>query len=161
VTKLPGVLPGGQKLYWIPDAHYDEGFFAPGGHGAVGWQIPQPWVIDAKGATMRLDDLLDGRWAVLHTGALPAGVQEWAELGVPVIRLAGPHDVHVADDVRDSGGVLTDWLLKKKATALVVRPDGFVYAATNSGEPSPAPPAGFTGTTAPAPIRPIRNGVTA
>ena len=67
LTKLPGVLPGGQKLWWIPDAHYQKGFFT-GGHRAVGWQIPQPWVIDAKGATVRLDDVLEGRWALLHTG---------------------------------------------------------------------------------------------
>ena len=35
---------------------------------AVGWLIPQPQVIDEKGDTARLDDVIGGRWTVLHTG---------------------------------------------------------------------------------------------
>ena len=51
------------KMTWIPDARYDDGFFATARHRAVGWQIPQPWVIDDTGATVRLDDVLGGQWA--------------------------------------------------------------------------------------------------
>ena len=49
LTRLPGVLAGGQKLIWIPAAHYPDGFFTPDAHAAVGWQLPQPWVTDATG----------------------------------------------------------------------------------------------------------------
>ncbi|MBV8293158.1 MAG: FAD-dependent monooxygenase, partial [Mycobacterium sp.] len=56
LTRVPGADDRLQKITWIPDARYREGFFAAGGHRAVGWQIPQPWVKDANGARVRLDD---------------------------------------------------------------------------------------------------------
>jgi 3-(3-hydroxy-phenyl)propionate hydroxylase len=137
LTRLPGVDAALVKMTWIPDARYDEGFFAAGDHRAVGWQIPQPWVMDTSGATVRLDDVLGGQWTILHIGAPPAGVQAWTELGVPTIRITEP--------------TLIGWLQRKKAAAVVVRPDGFIYAASQSGQPLPAPPA----------ITPIRTGVRA
>ena len=83
---------------------------------------------DDTGATVRLDDLLGGRWAILHTGALPAGTHAWTELGVPAIRIIEP--------------TLVRWLRRKKATAVVVRPDGFIYAASQSGQLLRARPPG-------------------
>jgi 3-(3-hydroxy-phenyl)propionate hydroxylase len=126
LTRVPGVHAGLLKLTWIPDARYDEGFFG-GDHRAVGWQIPQPWVTDTNGAKVRLDDVLHGQWVLLHTGAPPAGAQAWAELGVPLVHVAEPS--------------LIRWLHRKKATAVVLRPDGFIYAASQPGRPLPAPPA--------------------
>jgi 3-(3-hydroxy-phenyl)propionate hydroxylase len=148
ITKLPGVLAGGQKLWWIPDAHYTTGFFAGPArrlprrrkHDAVGWQIPQPWVIDAAGDTVRLDDALGLHWAVLHIGAVPAGAHAWSVLGVPSIQ--------IGSDIRDHTGALTAWLHSKNATAVVVRPDKFVYAAADSGHSLPMPPSGLAGTAA-------------
>jgi 3-(3-hydroxy-phenyl)propionate hydroxylase len=96
----------------------------------------------------------------VHTGAPPAGVCAWEQLGVNVIRLAGPQD-QITGGVRDSGGTLIGWMAKKKAAALLVRPDGFVYAATDAGKSLPAPPAGLIGTTAPLSVAPIGNGVRA
>jgi len=125
------------KMMWIPDARYEEGFFATENHPAVGWQIPQPWVADGTGAIVGLDDVLDGQWAILHTGEPPAGEQAWTELGIPTIRITEP--------------TLIRWLQRKKAAAVVVRPDGFIYAASQSGQPLPAPPA----------ITSIRTGVPA
>jgi 3-(3-hydroxy-phenyl)propionate hydroxylase len=118
-------------------------------------------VIDAKGVSVRLDDVLDGRWTVLHTGPLPVGAQAWADVGAQSIRLSGSYDATIGDGVRDSGATLIAWMTRKKSTALVVRPDGFVYAAAAVGQPLPVPPAGFTGTTALEPLTPIQNGVTA
>ncbi|MCV7030241.1 bifunctional 3-(3-hydroxy-phenyl)propionate/3-hydroxycinnamic acid hydroxylase [Mycobacterium sherrisii] len=137
ITKLPGVLDEGQKLFWIPDAHYGEGFFADSSHKAIGWLIPQPWVTDSAGATQRLDDVLGGGWALLHTAATPPGARAWIRLGVPAF--------HIPHDVRDRESTLIRWLSDKKATSIVVRPDGFVYAAAAFGRPLPPPPAGFTG----------------
>ena len=76
---------------------------------------------DDTGATVRLDDLLGGQWAILHTGVLPTGTHAWTELGVQAIRIVEP--------------TLVRWLRRKKASAVVVRPDGFIYAASESGQP--------------------------
>jgi 3-(3-hydroxy-phenyl)propionate hydroxylase len=130
-----------QRLTWIPDARYREGFFAADGHRAVGWQIPQPWVTDHDGARVRLDDVLGGRWAILHIGAPPSGARAWTELGVPTIRVSEPE--------------LIRWLRRRKAVAAVLRPDGFVYAAAGSGQPLPPPPPGHTLSI------PVKSGATA
>jgi 3-(3-hydroxy-phenyl)propionate hydroxylase len=153
LSRVPGSTSVYQKLLWIPDARYKEGFFAEGGHGAVGWQIPQPWVIDTKGAKVRLDDVLGGRWTILYTGSPPAGSQAWAEFGVPVIALAGAQAASDTDVIRGNDDTLIRWLRRKKAAALVLRPDGFIYAATDSEQPLPAPPAGLTGNATAAPTR--------
>jgi 3-(3-hydroxy-phenyl)propionate hydroxylase len=134
LTRLPGIDARVQRLTWIPDARYREGFFAAGSHRAVGWQIPQPWVTDANDARVRLDDVLGGQWAIVHIGPPPDGTRAWAELGVPTIQVGEPE--------------LIGWLRQKKATAAVLRPDGFIYAATESGQHLPPPPAGYIFSTA-------------
>jgi 3-(3-hydroxy-phenyl)propionate hydroxylase len=139
LTRLRGLDARLQKLTWIPDARYREGFFTTDRRRAVGWQIPQPWVTDATGATVRLDDVVGGNWAIVHTGESPAGAQAWTELGVPMIRIDEP--------------TLVCWMRRRKADAVVLRPDGFVYAATESGRPLPPPPAGVTGNAVSAPIQ--------
>jgi 3-(3-hydroxy-phenyl)propionate hydroxylase len=100
-------------------------------------------VTDAKGAAIRLDDVLGGQWTILHIGAQPTGAQAWTELGVPAIRISEP--------------TLVRWLRHKNASAVVLRPDGFIYAATESGHTLAPPPAGFT---ADAAAR-VRTGATA
>jgi 3-(3-hydroxy-phenyl)propionate hydroxylase len=146
LTRLPGVLASGQKLIWIPDARYPEGFFARGSD-AAGWQPPQPWVASDAGGKQRLDDAIGGRWAVLHSGAMPAGAERWTRLG--------------AFPLAVTDGALTQWMRAKNAAAIVVRPDGFIYAAASAGRPLPPPPAGFTELYSPAPATPIRTGVSA
>lgn len=143
LTKLPGVLTGGQKLCWIPDARYDDGFFAPTKNKAVGWLIPQPWVTDHLGTRARLDDLIGGQWAILHTGTTaPPGAASWQALGSPVLRLT---DAVIAGSepgtISDRDGTLLRWLSDKGATAVIVRPDGFIYGAAGAGQSLPAPPA--------------------
>lgn len=127
LTRIPGANAAGQKFWWIPDAHYDDGFLA-GGHPAVGWQIPQPTVDGVP-----LDDLLGGRWTLLHTGAVPVGAAAWTAAGASALQMTEPG--------------LVRWLADHKADAVVLRPDGFIYAATSSGQRLPAPPAGLNLTT--------------
>ncbi|HEX7827091.1 MAG TPA: FAD-dependent monooxygenase, partial [Mycobacterium sp.] len=142
ITRLPGAIALFQRLAWIPLAHYEDGYFAEQRDRAVGWQVPQPWVIDSNGAAQRLDDVLDGRWTVLSTtGELPAGAREWLDRGASHVRLLEPGAGPQADGIRDCGGVLTQWMRDKRATAVVLRPDGFVYAATDGTTPLPGPPA--------------------
>jgi 3-(3-hydroxy-phenyl)propionate hydroxylase len=159
LTRLPGVLAGGQKLIWIPAARYPAGFFATDAHAAVGWQLPQPWVTDATGERLRLDDVLGGRWVVLHLGTAPGGADQWERLGALSVAIASRGSQPPAGAVCDVDGALTRWLRGKKAAAVVLRPDGFIFAAAASGRPLPAPPAGSTGLSAPIPATPIRTGV--
>jgi 3-(3-hydroxy-phenyl)propionate hydroxylase len=159
LTRLPGVLAAGQKLIWIPDARYPAGFFASDAHAAVGWQPPQPWVTDASGEKLRLDDVIGGHWAVLYFGPAPVGMERWERLGA--VSLAVTDHGPAAGAVCDDDGTLTRWLRSKKAAAVIVRPDGFIYAAAVSGRALPAPPGGFTELSPPVPATPIRNGVPA
>lgn len=142
--KLPGANQVLSKRLWTPQARYRSGFFAPGFTAAIGWQIPQPWVLDEHGRALRLDDVLDSRWTVLYTGARPKGTQAWAAIGVETVRLAGPGQVLSAEHLLDSGGTLAAWLARKKAVAVVVRPDGFIYTACAADQALPPPPAGIS-----------------
>ena len=153
LTRLPGVLKVGQSLIWIPPAHYPDGCFAPHAHAAVGWQLPQPWVTDAAGRKVRLDDVPGGGWAILHVGAAPVGADQWVRRGA--VSLAVTNGAPAAAAIRDDDGTLTRWLQSKKAAAVVVRPDGFVFAAAASGHPLPAPPHGLVDLTPPSPATPI------
>ncbi|MDR3663890.1 MAG: bifunctional 3-(3-hydroxy-phenyl)propionate/3-hydroxycinnamic acid hydroxylase [Mycobacterium sp.] len=147
-TKIPGALTFLQKKCWIPDARYGTGFFTasarrwPGlGKGdAAGWQIPQPWVTDSTtGDIVRLDDLLDRQWTLLHLGAAPGGSRAWSARGV--------RSIVIGADLRDHTGALTAWLGSKKAAAVVVRPDGFIYTAVDVGQVLPPPPMGLSPST--------------
>jgi len=124
VNRIPGVAARLEKHMWIPDARYRSGFLGAGSRSVVGWQIPQPWV-NRHGTRVRLDDVIGGGWAILHVGALPAGADAWTELGARAVAVTEP--------------TLVGWLRRRNATAVVVRPDGFVYTAADFGEPLPPP----------------------
>lgn len=128
ILRIPAVSNRLDRYTWLPDARYKHGFLATATQRAVGWQIPQPWVTNGEGARVRLDDVIARRWAILHIDAPPSGADAWA--GVPTIQIVEPS--------------LIRWLRGKKATAVVVRPDGFIYAAAESGQRLPPPPAGYT-----------------
>jgi 3-(3-hydroxy-phenyl)propionate hydroxylase len=153
LTRVPGVLAAGQKLIWVPNARYRDGFLAADTHAAVGWHLPQPWVTTAVGKKLRLDDALGGGWAVVHVGARPVGADPWERVGARLLAVTAGQPA--AGAIRDDDGALTRWLRHKKAAAVVVRPDGFVYAAAAAGGPLPAPPRGLTDLTPPIPATPI------
>ena len=130
ILRVPAVSARLDKFTWIPDARYRRGFLSCVGHRAVGWQVPQPWVTDSDGARVRFDELLGGQWAIVHVGPAPRGSQAWADLGVPTIPIVE--------------STLIRWLLRRRAAAAVLRPDGFIYAAAKSGQPLPHPPTGYS-----------------
>ena len=145
LMRMPRLARRMQKLMWIPFPRYRDGFLATG-HRAAGWQIPQPRVIAPNGATVPLDNVLRNRWALLHIGerrraAVPG--KRWvcrrSELP-PGVRFP-------ADSIRDAEGTLMRWLKQRNATAVVLRPDGFIYAAAKSGKQLPPPPTGFSSRT--------------
>jgi 3-(3-hydroxy-phenyl)propionate hydroxylase len=142
LTRIPGVLEAGRALIWLPDARYRKGLLALDAHAATGWQLPQPWVTDATGRKLLLDEVVGGRWAVLHFGARPDGLQAWERLGAVSMSMTKYRPF--AGAIWDHDGELARWLDDKNAAAVVLRPDGFIYAAAAAGQRLPAPPAGFT-----------------
>lgn len=157
LMRLPAAMARLQKLLWIPHARYVGGFLATG-HRAAGWQVPQPWVVDLKGEIVRLDDVLGGQWTLLYTAEPPAGSQAWTDFGVLTVRLTGSNSGPHLGAIVDCDGSLLRWLQRKNAAAVVLRPDGFIYGAAQSGRSLPPPPAGYTGNIQP---HPIRTGATA
>ncbi|CAN5318749.1 bifunctional 3-(3-hydroxy-phenyl)propionate/3-hydroxycinnamic acid hydroxylase [soil metagenome] len=139
LMKVPHLPTKLHATMWIPEARYRDGYFVGGGP-ASGCQLPQPWLIDEKGAGVRLDDALHGQWTLLHLGVAPPGNQAWAALGVNIIRLNGPEGYPAPDTLVDGGHSLVDWFSSKGAEAVVVRPDGFVYAGAGPRQLLPAPP---------------------
>ncbi|GAB3163286.1 bifunctional 3-(3-hydroxy-phenyl)propionate/3-hydroxycinnamic acid hydroxylase [Amycolatopsis stemonae] len=138
---------------WVPQCHYRKGFLTPSGRRqAAGWKIPQPVVLEETGKTQLLDDVIAGRWVVLHLDPAPIA-PEWH--GIPCLAVLPAGSAPRSDAVVDSTGALTAWMARTKATALVLRPDSIVYAAASSEQSLPPPPPGLRPTKpAPSPQRP-------
>ncbi|MFC9362963.1 bifunctional 3-(3-hydroxy-phenyl)propionate/3-hydroxycinnamic acid hydroxylase [Rhodococcus sp. NPDC057014] len=148
--KVPGFPEWLRDSRWIPDARYPAGFLANSANTAVGWQIPQPWVLDEEGNRERLDDVIGGQWAIVHLG--PAREwRPWRTVGVPLIEVKPAGAPPGPNAVVDTDGLLIDWMRKKGVTALALRPDAFVYAAEVPRDPLPPPPAGLTVSSRPRP----------
>ncbi|MFG1666955.1 bifunctional 3-(3-hydroxy-phenyl)propionate/3-hydroxycinnamic acid hydroxylase [Streptomyces sp. Y7] len=152
VPSLGGRL---QDSQWIPVARYSDGFLArprarprtaASRTTAPGHQIPQPRVTAPDGTRVRLDDVLGGRWLLLHT-APPTPQPAWERCGVPSLTVLPAGSSPAEGAVVDSDDVLRVWMTRHRAATLALRPDAYVYAAAPDGAPLPPPPAGF----APAP----------
>ncbi|EME67057.1 FAD-binding monooxygenase [Rhodococcus ruber BKS 20-38] len=148
--RLPGFPEWLTAHRWIPDARYVQGLLAtpkPAESSAVGWLIPQPWVLDEKGERERLDDVLGGRWTILHLGSADPW-PGWRTVGVPAIRIAPAASTPTADTIVDLDGTLTRWMHAKGATVLALRPDSVVYAAAGPDTHLAPPPPGMKATPA-------------
>ena len=87
----------------------------------AGRPLPQPRVRTRDGREGLLDDVLGGGWAVLTTRP----VADAERLGLPR---------HVLGrDLVDLDGSLERWLRRRRASVVVVRPDGYVFAAGGPG----------------------------
>ncbi|MGW1213837.1 bifunctional 3-(3-hydroxy-phenyl)propionate/3-hydroxycinnamic acid hydroxylase [Streptomyces sp. NPDC002499] len=142
--RVPGFGDRLQDSQWIPVARYAAGFQARPRTKASGSQIPQPWVTAPDGTRVRLDDVLAGRWLLLHARTATAQPR-W---NIPALTVTPAGSRPAEGTVVDSDGVLLPWLTEHRATVLALRPDGYVYAAAPAGAQLPPPPAGFT----PAPL---------
>ena len=149
--KVPGFDAWLRNNRWLPHAHYRAGLLAHNGNAATGWLIPQPWVINEKGDQVRFDDAVGGSWSVLYTGN-EAPSRDWPSVGVRILRIAPPGSSPGPDRIVDRDGTMLRWLKGKKAAAIALRPDGFVYCAAGDDQPLPPPPAGFQ-----APALPVKD----
>ncbi|WP_200303900.1 bifunctional 3-(3-hydroxy-phenyl)propionate/3-hydroxycinnamic acid hydroxylase, partial [Streptomyces adelaidensis] len=142
LCRVPGFAEWVQDSNWIPVAHYADGLQARPRAKASGHQIPQPWVTGPDGERVRLDDLLGGRWLLLHAGA-PRPQPAWDRAGVPSLTVTPAGSRPAEGTVVDSDGVLRAWLTGHRAATVALRPDGYVYAAAAVGGQLPPPPEGF------------------
>ncbi len=128
-----------QTIRWLPPAHYGSGLLARNGNPAVGWLIPQPWVVDAKRDRVRFDDVVGGTWTVVHTGT-DTSAQAWRSAGVPVIGIAAPGSAPGADRIVDCDGTLTRWLHDKKTSIVALRAPRPAFCLRRRNYRQTAPP---------------------
>jgi 3-(3-hydroxy-phenyl)propionate hydroxylase len=129
-----------QEAGWFPDTVYRRGLLSrvvPG--PAVGRQLPQPWVRTGNGERIRLDDVLAGGWALLHTGTA-AQWPAWTADRAARLRVLPVGSNPAPGTIVDTDDVLIPWMRRHRATVLAVRPDAVVYAAATDGADLPAPP---------------------
>ncbi|MFD5093699.1 bifunctional 3-(3-hydroxy-phenyl)propionate/3-hydroxycinnamic acid hydroxylase [Amycolatopsis thailandensis] len=146
LARLPLIRRALVKLAWLPEARYPRGFFGDG-TSAIGRKLPQPWVLDGNGARRRLDDVLAGRWTVLHTSAVVPATG-WTAAGAAGLTVLPPGTRPRSGAVVDVDGTLLAWLRTHRSRSLAVRPDSFVYAAAGTATELGPPPAGLRSVTA-------------
>ncbi|MEV5900929.1 bifunctional 3-(3-hydroxy-phenyl)propionate/3-hydroxycinnamic acid hydroxylase [Streptomyces sp. NPDC052127] len=154
LDRIPGFSSWMQDSNWIPVAHYDAGLQAGPRTKASGHQVPQPRVTGPDGTRLRLDDVLAGRWLLLHARTA-APQPDWDRLGVPSLAVTPAGSQPAEGTLVDSDGVLLAWMSARRAATLALRPDAYVYAAAPAGAPLSPPPSGFTPSAAPRPTRTI------
>ncbi|CAM2917117.1 bifunctional 3-(3-hydroxy-phenyl)propionate/3-hydroxycinnamic acid hydroxylase [Skermania piniformis] len=144
--RILNVLPVVGKRFkdgnWVPEAHYPDGFFDTDKAGATGWKTIQPWVLDSEGTRRRLDDVLGSQWTVLYR-TRTGGIDAWTKAGAQLVQLVPGGSNPESDRIVDIDNTLIKWMKTKGATAIAIRPDGFVYSAAGDGSPLPPPPAGL------------------
>jgi 3-(3-hydroxy-phenyl)propionate hydroxylase len=102
-------------------------------HALPGTLCPQPFV-RVDGEVRRLDDALGNGFALIVAGPVDPGLRERARaLGAVTVRLAGPGSGLVLTD----DGTLAAWLRRGRATAVLLRPDRVVMAASATGTAGP------------------------
>lgn len=138
LNRLPTVANSVQVMLWVPAARYAQGFRAGTGHAAEGHKPPQPWLATPAGDRIRLDDAAGPSWAVVHLGPEPAEAVAWREAGATVIGIS-TESGHDGRHFTDIDGSLVAWMRGRRARAIVLRPDRFVYAAARAGELLPGP----------------------
>ena len=137
ITRLPGVVAWRQKITWIPDARYADGFFAsaqPRGRRVA----DSATVGHRRQRRRRLASTTSSaaQWTVLHTGAPPAGatLDGWtcARLAVPRRPDAGA--------IRDNDGTLIRGCGARRQQPWCCVPTDSSMPQPNPGHPLPAPP---------------------
>jgi 3-(3-hydroxy-phenyl)propionate hydroxylase len=117
---IPGLVAG--MLSEINSAHAERG--AP---------MPQPRVRVAGGVSALLDDVLGAGFALLYTGepASGADLRWFASMGWPSMLVAAdqsePRCAQADWVIEDSLGTLAEWFKENDVSAVLIRPDRYVY----------------------------------
>lgn len=121
LTECDGVVQDTPRQALMPGL--DAGWLSQRYTSGRGAMFPQPWIVDRLGGMQRLDDELGYGWRLVIADAslpLPAPRHRLA-----VLRLGrGGH--------RERDGVLQAWMNNHSCSAVVVRPDHYVFGAASS-----------------------------
>lgn len=127
-----GAVPTERQAF-VPDLRH--GLIEAGAAGA-GSLFVQPVIETEDGALARLDDVIGPDFLILSTdpAALaldPALAAQWRAIGGRRL-LVGDAPAPAADiaNLRETDGLIAGWLRRMEASAVLVRPDRYVYGAT-------------------------------
>ncbi|HEY1703856.1 MAG TPA: bifunctional 3-(3-hydroxy-phenyl)propionate/3-hydroxycinnamic acid hydroxylase [Trebonia sp.] len=160
--KIPGARDYILQMKYKPMPRYVNGVVVPYEGAAkdvpLGRMFPQPWVENADGARVLLDDVLGSSFALLGLHVDPASelsaeaAQWWRDLGARSVQVLAPRGAPgpepggrrkrpeppgdgwraVAEDV---DGAFRDWLLRRPGdNVIVLRPDRYVAAVCPLGD---------------------------
>ncbi|NBD09177.1 bifunctional 3-(3-hydroxy-phenyl)propionate/3-hydroxycinnamic acid hydroxylase MhpA [Corallococcus silvisoli] len=140
---MPVTGPFIREYKMKPNLFHAEGFLFGGKRGkskqaAEGAYFPQPRVEHGEEGERPLDDVIGHRFAVLTRPGAPADVQQAAktmaeEIGGVWLSVApaARSGAGRSGEVVDLDGKLGAWFAQHAADVVVLRPDRYVYAATN------------------------------
>jgi 3-(3-hydroxy-phenyl)propionate hydroxylase len=138
VMRVPPLGAYFRETKWFPATVYRRGLLnRANGSRAVGWQLPQPWVCTDSGERARLDDVLAGRWTLLHNGPA-ASWPTWPTDRAARLQVTPAGSPPALGTIVDADDVLIPWMRRHRATVLAVRPDAIVFTA--AGDELPPPP---------------------
>jgi 3-(3-hydroxy-phenyl)propionate hydroxylase len=101
----------------------------------VGTVFPQPWVLFNE-VRCRMDDVVDGFRLFLSRECTPteADVGRGKDLGVAVVRTGHGSAIPGAIAIEEEAGMISGWLQRHEASAVLVRPDHVVFALAQGSE---------------------------
>ncbi|RYZ38335.1 MAG: bifunctional 3-(3-hydroxy-phenyl)propionate/3-hydroxycinnamic acid hydroxylase [Myxococcaceae bacterium] len=141
--RMPVTGPFIREYKMKPNLFHAEGFLFGGKRGKAktageGAYFPQPRVEHGEEGERPLDDVIGQRFAVLTRPGAPADVQQAAKaLAEDIgglwlsVAPAARSGAGRAGEVVDLEGKLGEWFAQHAADLVVIRPDRYVYAATN------------------------------
>ena len=129
LTRVPVLAARLERMTWIPDARYAKVSLPP--------QTTALWDGKSRNRGSRVPTGHGFGSTMFSPGSGPS----YTPAAHRRVRSRGRR---WASNDSDRRAQHREWLRRKKATAAVLRPDGFIYAAAGSGQPLPPPPAGYT-----------------
>lgn len=144
-TQVPGVMTALVRRIGAPTPLGPGCLSAGRGRGMVGYLITPARVALFGAGSMYIDDALGHGWSILGLDADPrdamleSTAQAWEQFGAKFLTIRPGTSVVKGDELGDPAGQLWDVMRAHGVNFLVVRPDRYVYAATEYGHQIAAP----------------------
>lgn len=139
-TRIPGVMTALVRRVGAPTP-LGPGCLPPQPKsGMVGYLVPPARVTLPGARSVYIDDALGNGWAILGLDADPrdtmseSTVRAWDRFGARFLTIRPGTSVVEGDELGDPTGQLWDAMVAHGVNYLVVRPDRYVYAATEHGQ---------------------------